>query len=475
MRIALQRLFRLICATMHSAIRSIWLSFSLSKQFAIVAVAVLLPGMAVTGWWIAEKVGEALVRNTAGAIAISMDSILSPFVDEIARDGQISAMARGKLGVLLQQARANKTVVSMKIWRNDGTILYSSFPEMIGKAFDPSPSLKAAFAGNVNASLDSDPHLEDALERSQGVALLEVYAPLHEPRSQRIVAVSEFYANGEQLTRDMRNAIAESWLFVCAVAALMATLLSGIAIKGGQTIAAQQQQLQTQVADLKELLDSNEVLREKLRMANENVSSINEMVLQHVGADLHDGPAQRLSYATMSLSGLRRKSGKSPVALAAIDDLRDILADTLKDIRRMCGGLALPELNHATLVEAAELAIKSHEDFTDTKVNRQFDVKTKLISLALRTCIYRLVQEGLNNAFKHAGAKSQKVILLEQAGKLVLTISDSGPGISQSGHMSVKGLGLRGMQARVDALGGALTVGKGSTGGTVLEAVLPVA
>ncbi len=81
----------------------------------------------------------------------------------------------------------------------------------------------------------------------------------------------------------------------------MAALLSGIAIKGGNTIASQQMQLRGQVEDLQSLLQSNESLRENLRLANENVSSINEMVLQHVGADLHDGPAQRLSYAIMRI------------------------------------------------------------------------------------------------------------------------------------------------------------------------------
>ena len=77
---------------MFATLRPIWQSLSLSKQFAIVAVAVLLPGMAVTGWWIAEKIGDAVVRNTASAIAISMDgSACTSYAAELSQGAQISA------------------------------------------------------------------------------------------------------------------------------------------------------------------------------------------------------------------------------------------------------------------------------------------------------------------------------------------------------------------------------------------------
>ncbi len=466
--------FRIVCDIMINALSHTWRSLSLSRQFAIVAIAVLLPGMTATGFWIAQKFSEALIRNTAEAIAISMESLVGQFADEIEKGGPLSSATKIRLDDLLLQARKNKTVVSMKVWRADGTILYSSFPEMIGRRFEPSESLALALRGSVGAELDSEPHTEDALERKQAVPLLEVYTPLRNAKTDRIIGVAEFYANGEQLSSDLRNAITESWLFVCAIAALMAALLSGIAVKGGNTIATQQMQLRRQVDDLQSLLQSNESLREKLRLANENVSSINEMVLQHVGADLHDGPAQRLAYAIMRLSSLRRKLSKASNAAQAVDDLKTILLDTLGDVRRMCGGLTLPELDNSTLSQAVEIAVTSHREYTDTEVETQIHVSTQTASLALRSCVYRLVQEGLNNAFKHAGAKLQKVSLFENDGKIELTISDDGPGISKIKQTSVKGLGLRGMQARVDALGGALTVSKGKTGGTVLKAVLPV-
>jgi signal transduction histidine kinase len=456
---------------MMNFVKRLWRNLSLSQQFAVVAIAVILPGMVVTGWWISKKVGDAVVRNTASAIFVSMDNLLAPYATEIETSGNLKPESRAMLDSLLAAARKRKTIVSMKIWSKDGTILYSSFPEMIGRKFELSGNLLSALRGEVAADLENEAHVEDSFERKQGISLLEVYAPLREPDSLRLVAVAEFYANGNQLGADVWSAVKESWLFVCALTALMATLLSGIAVKGGKTIAAQQNQLHLQVTNLSELLAANESLRERLRLANEDVSSVNEMVLQHVGADLHDGPAQKLAYVMMRLSTLRKRL-TSPDTM---DDLQKIVSDTLGDIRRMSSGLILPELTHASLTEAIEMAVRSHESYTGNSVTLKLDKKVPVSSsLALRTCVYRIVQEGLSNVFKHGKGIHPVVAAGGMAGEFVVTISDDGPGISQIIPGRVKGLGLRGMQARVDALGGVLTLKDKLGGGTELKAVLPL-
>jgi signal transduction histidine kinase len=151
--------------------------------------------------------------------------------------------------------------------------------------------------------------------------LLEVYAPVRDPITREVVAVSEFYANGEQVVHDVSKATLQSWLFVCGVAAAMLALLSLIAARGGRTIVNQQQQLQSQVSELEDLLKQNETLRGRLRQANEDVSSTNETVLRHVGADLHDGPAQKLSYAVLRLSALKRLFQKGSAGSKSVDSI----------------------------------------------------------------------------------------------------------------------------------------------------------
>jgi signal transduction histidine kinase len=470
--VALEGLLRIAFQRMRATLQSQWQNLSLSKQFVSAAIAVLMPGMALTGWWISSQVNVAVVRNTAAATVISMDGLLAPLVDEIKQHGDLSVSSRDKLDGLLAQVRADKRIVSMKIWRPDGTVIYSSFRDVIGKKFDLSDNFAVALAGGIGADFDDEPHKEDLIERQTGIKLLEVYAPVRDPLTRNIIAVSEFYANGDQLVRDVSKATIESWLFVCAIAAVMLGLLSLIAAKGGRTIALQQKQLQTQVSELQNLLAQNETLRDRLRQANEDVSSINETVLRHVGADLHDGPAQKLSYAVMRLSSLKRLMPKGRAAARSVNNMGRILVDTLADVRRMSGGLVLPELKEMDLLQSIEHAIKSHENYSGSKVKRQLGAKGLNTSLALRTCIYRLVQESLNNSFKHAGGKGQTVILTATP-EIALEVRDAGPGISQSVTNHVSGFGLRGMQARVEALGGVLTVGNKSEGGTVVRAVFP--
>ncbi len=451
-----------------------WHELPLARQFVLVAVAVLLPGMALTGWWISTNVRDAVVKNTAAATAISMDGLISPLVAEISGKGELSEGSRNRLDGLLTQVRADRRIVSMKIWKSDGTIIYSSFRQMVGKSFPLSDNFASALSGSIGADFDNEPHVEDANERASGVSLLEVYAPVRDPVSRQIIAVSEFYANGDQLSRDVAKATLESWLVVCAVTAAMLGLLSMVAVKGGRTIAGQRLQLHQQVTELKDLLGQNEVLRERLRQANEDVSSTNESVLRHVGADLHDGPAQKLSYAAMRLSSLRKLVEKGGPEAETFDGIGQILSETLADVRRMSNGLMLPELQNANLVEAVELAIRAHEDVTGSKVARILIEEFQSGSLALRTCLYRLVQEGLTNAFKHAGGK-QQAVTMKAKGSLLIEISDAGPGISHTDKSDIKGLGLRGMRARVEALGGVLTVGNKDEGGTVVRAEFPLA
>jgi signal transduction histidine kinase len=449
-------------------LREYWSNLSLARQFTAMAIAILVPGMLTIGWWISNRITEAVTRNTAAAIVIYMDGLLAPLVGEIQTSGELSAESQGKLDSLLSISRADSRIVSMKVWRVDGTIIYSSFHDMIGKKFPLSDDFKKALSGEFGANFESEPHEEDFHERSQGKDLLEVYAPVRETKSREIIAISEFYANGSQLGKDVRQAALTSWIIVMGVTSLMVLLLSGIVKRGSRTIDQQQQLLAGQVYELQGLLLQNEGLQESLRRANENVANTNERVLRQVGSDLHDGPAQMLSYVLMRLSNLRRYLRKDPAGEAEFASMSRILNDALRDVRNASVGLMLPELEHASLSEAIELAIKSHEDRTQSKVEAVLDLTSGKTPIALRICAYRLVQESLNNAFKHAVGKGQKVVL-RCVDDIEISIHDLGDGITKR-NRKTRGLGLPGMRARVEAIGGSFEILSPPSGGTIIRA-----
>jgi two-component system sensor histidine kinase UhpB len=91
--------------------------------------------------------------------------------------------------------------------------------------------------------------------------------------------------------------------------------------------------------------------------------------------------------------------------------------------------------------------------------------------------IYRLVQEGLNNAVRHGRPERIEIAVQPgDSGKGVVRVADDGTGLPESGpsERSLVGLGFRGMRERVEGLGGSLRVGPGENGkGLVVIALLP--
>ncbi len=444
-----------------------WSNLSLAKQFAMLAIAVLLPCSALAGTWLAHQTHETVIRNTAASAALYMDGLVEPLVGEIVASGEVSFASRAKLDALLQNSTAEYKIVSMKIWKLDGTIIYSTFPEMIGRQFPPSDSFIKATRGELGAEFENEPHDEDKRERETGIALLEIYAPVRDVQNHAVVAVSEFYANGDQLEKDLGKASLSGWAAVAAAAAMVVTLLSSIVARGSHTINQQRAQLSMQVQDL-------EVLRDNLKSANENVANSNERILQRIGADLHDGPAQQLAYALLRLSKIRSQLEDAKQDGAPVDALRLVLADALKDVRNLSSRLQMPELSELSVAEVAALAIRIHRDYTASEVKLIVQDYPAQATADVKACVYRYVQEALTNSYKHGGATSPCVTVMGDQ-RLVISVTDTGKGFSsaEADHVLPNreaGLGLRGMKARIEALGGELKISNLETGGACLVA-----
>jgi signal transduction histidine kinase len=90
--------------------------------------------------------------------------------------------------------------------------------------------------------------------------------------------------------------------------------------------------------------------------------------------------------------------------------------------------------------------------------------------------IFRIVQEALGNAYRHASATAVSVELRHIRGRLHLIITDNGDGdaISETGRPQRLGVGIRGIQMRLNRLGGRLKISRPPSGGARLHAVVPL-
>ncbi len=252
--------------------------------------------------------------------------------------------------------------------------------------------------------------------------------------------------------------------FVRSANEARAALADRVHVQTGQA-----SKLECALAELRQLLGQNEELHRNLQLSNRSVAEINEQVLQRIGADLHDGPAQLLAFALLRLNklNLRLDEGAPRKGEDLHQQISTALSDALSEVRTISSGLSLPHLETASLAQTILLAVALHEERTGTKVLVTIDELPASTPHALKICAYRFVQEGLTNAYRHANAAGQRVVAAGGE-RLVISVADSGPGLNQK--TARKGLGLTGMKARIEAIGGTLAITAKSDSGTRLIA-----
>lgn len=231
--------------------------------------------------------------------------------------------------------------------------------------------------------------------------------------------------------------------------------------------------LENALADLKSTADLNDALSQRLQRSNKIISEIYERIVQQIGADLHDGPAQLLTYCLLrmeKLKGVVQKHG-DPASIDELTQMRSALSDTLTELREISQGLALPKLGALPLKDAIALAITAHQERTNSRVELAVEAAgDRPVPQSVKVCVYRFVQEGLNNAYKHAWAKGQTVRAVI-GNELSIHVCDCGPGFDAA-QGEGSGLGLLGLRARVEAIGGQFMIESGHDAGTTLTMTL---
>jgi len=447
-------------------------SWSLTRQFAVTGGAIMLLTMIVEGMFTAEIISRNTINRQAATTALFMDSFISPLSDYFTAGDVLPPAQREELDELLHEEDFKSRFPHLEIWREGGLVAYSTTPELIGRTFTPPHGLKEALAGEVSsryADLDADEHVV----RGFTSRYLEIYVPIREHHTGRIIAVAEIHEVTEPLEERLWWLRLTSWLVRIGVTSLIMAGLFWIVRRGNRIIMAQQRQLADRMIEAERASRRNQILRERIQRASGRVTELNERYLRGLGADLHDGPAQLVGLAALKVEHVRlaRTATQREEVLQSLDVF---LADALRDIRAISKGLVLPEIEGLPLPEVVRRAARAHERRTGTTVALRCDDISQPFPDAAKMCAYRFVQEGLNNAFRHAGGNGQAVTCEFNDAVLRLTVEDSGG----TGHARQdepgSGLGLAGLRERVESLGGAFEIRKVPNGGTRIEMTLKV-
>lgn len=194
-----------------------------------------------------------------------------------------------------------------------------------------------------------------------------------------------------------------------------------------------------------------------------------------IARDLHDEIGPFLFTVRAGVGALGRKArspGAEPVRLAEDCERIDAQIAALQQVnRRILGRLrpaALEEMGLADAIEA--LARGWREMRPDIELELETGAARGDMDETIALTAYRVVQEGLTNAFRHSGAARIGVLISRDGNTLHVTVEDDGAGLPEAPPNA--GLGLRGMAERVGALGGTLAMSNNPDGGARLDATL---
>lgn len=451
---------------------------SLAKRFAIVSLAVFLVGMLIIGQWVSLKIQNSVIENTALSAALYLNSIVAPELAELATGDKLSEQTISRLDQLYWDTPLNERIEAVKLWGQDGLVLYSTSQYLRGQRFPVTPGLTTAWEGGVHAEFTGEEHPENILERRLGVPLLEMYTPVRVGGSNRIVAVAEFYDNASTLRDNLAKARLSSWLFVGGLTSAMFLALFGIVRRGSKTIIDQQEKLHQQVHQLSNMLSQNQALHQRVREATDRIVELNEVSLRRLGRELHDGPAQIISYGLLRLDSLipdgsHKQPDTSCIDQSERDKFRESLAEALQEIRDISAGLAIPELDKLTLHESLSHVVNTHRRRTGTEVMLDVQDLPDRLKLPAKIALYRIVQEALNNACKHGNGQQQCVVASSNGHSVTVKVTDAGPGFVPVEAFDNGRLGLSGMRERIESLGGQFSIQSAAGKGTVVTATMP--
>lgn len=445
-----------------------WKSLSLASQFLLAGGLVTIFAMLVVGAFVTRLIENTVTRNSAATTALYVDSVIAPLLPDMQTTQALDDTVTRALDETLGQGALGTRLFSFRLWRSDGTILYSSNKGLAGKQFPLSNSLKTAFAGQMVAKFNRIDDVESVAERNSGKPLLEIYNPVLQPWSGKVVAVSEFYEVANDFEWSLKQAWLLSWLAVALFTLTFFTILSIIVLRGSRTIDDQRRALSGRIRELSSLLEQNEALRARVQRATQRAAALNESYLRRIGADLHDGPAQLVAYASLRLDSQALVNPAAPpdereTSLRAI---KASLNDAMSEIRSICSGLMLPHIETDSLTDLLKRAIAAHERRTGVSVALSLSETSDDLSTSAKICVYRFVQEALNNGYRHGGGTGQKVVQSLEDRQIVIEVADEGPGFDPE-HVGPQKLGLAGLRDRVESLGGIFQLLSSNRGTTV--------
>jgi len=216
------------------------------------------------------------------------------------------------------------------------------------------------------------------------------------------------------------------------------------------------------------------VAEESLAGVGRRLIEAHEQERSWIARELHDDINQRIALLAIELDRWNHLPGSGVDIHNHVQNLSQRLAEIGKDVQALSHRLHSSKLEYLGIAVAAKSFCKElaeqHKvqiDFSHSDIPRNLPKETAL-------CLFRVLQEALQNAAKHSGVQHFKVELRGTPGEIQLSVSDAGIGFDWQDAINRRGLGLISMRERLQLVSGELSITSESGHGTTIFARVPV-
>jgi signal transduction histidine kinase len=214
--------------------------------------------------------------------------------------------------------------------------------------------------------------------------------------------------------------------------------------------------------------------REALQELSARLLAAQEDERRAIARELHDEVGQSLTGVLVELANLSMllRAQKTEALEPKATEIKKLVEDSIVVVRNMALLLRPPMLDDLGLLPALQWQAREITRRSGVRVKIAAEGLPESLPDNLKTCIYRIVQEALHNVTRHAEAQNSRVSVQLEHGHIYLSIQDDGKGFSSKGE---RGMGLLGIEERVNRLGGSFAVESEPGAGAILRVILPVA
>jgi len=222
-------------------------------------------------------------------------------------------------------------------------------------------------------------------------------------------------------------------------------------------------------------ITERKLAEEALSTMSQKLIDAQEQERTRIARELHDDIEQRLAFLAVTLGRLKQYSHASGTELRqGIGEASKQVEDLVSDVQVLSHQLHSSKLEYLGLGPAAASLCQEISDRQGVKIDFHSENLPDDLPKDISLCLFRVLQEALQNAIKHSGSQAVQVSLVCGLGGIEVNVQDSGSGFDPAAAMRGRGIGLTSMKERLKLVNGRLLIDSKPQRGTTIQARVPL-